>query len=149
MDKRDRKIVHEFANAFTLKSKSFGDTKNRFPILYKTGRNRVYDEETIEALESKLQRRNLVPRFDRKVVRRAPGGVGARRAFGGSGNAAAGYRDGEIVGAAAPELGAENRGRAMLEKLGWSSGTALGALDNKGILQPVVHVVKISKAGLG
>jgi hypothetical protein len=61
---------------------------------------------------------------------------------------AATYVDGDVVGASAPEIGAENKGRAMLEKMGWSTGTALGAL-NKGILQPVTHVVKNTKAGLG
>lgn len=59
------------------------------------------------------------------------------------------YLEGEIVGAAAPELGIGNRGRAMLEKMGWSCGTALGAEDNKGILQPVSLTMKRSKAGLG
>lgn len=54
-----------------------------------------------------------------------------------------------MVGAAAPEIGVENRGRAMLEKMGWSKGTALGALNNKGMLQPVIHTVKTTKAGLG
>jgi hypothetical protein len=58
------------------------------------------------------------------------------------------YRDGEVVGAAAPELGVENKGRQLLEKMGWTKGTALGALDNKGIMQPIMHVVKTSKAGL-
>ena len=62
---------------------------------------------------------------------------------------AASYMDGDVVGASAPEIGAENRGRAMLEKMGWSTGTALGAADNKGILQPVAQVVKNSRAGLG
>ncbi|KOS17795.1 Protein SQS1 [Escovopsis weberi] len=65
------------------------------------------------------------------------------------GDSAARIRDGEIVGAGAPELGADNRGRTMLEKMGWSSGMALGALDNKGILQPVTQTMKRSKAGLG
>jgi hypothetical protein len=37
----------------------------------------------------------------------------------------------------------------MLEKMGWTKGMALGAADNKGILVPVVQVVKRSKAGLG
>lgn len=57
--------------------------------------------------------------------------------------------EGDVVGASAPEIGVENRGRAMLEKMGWSSGTALGASNNKGILQPVAQVVKNSRAGLG
>ena len=30
--------------------------------------------------------------------------------------------EGAVVGASAPEIGAENKGRAMLEKMGWSSG---------------------------
>lgn len=67
----------------------------------------------------------------------------------GGGHAGVNYRDGEVVGGSAPELSQENKGRAMLEKMGWSNGTALGALNNKGILQPVAHVVKRSKAGLG
>ena len=98
-------------------------------------------------LDLRFRRKRFLPRLDKIAPSR--GAPRIRRAFGGSGNAAAGYRDGEIVGAAAPELSVENRGHAMLEKLGWSKGTALGALDNKGILQPVTHVVKISKAGLG
>ena len=53
------------------------------------------------------------------------------------------------MGAAAPEIGLENKGRSMLEKMGWSTGTALGALNNKGIMQPVTHIVKTNKAGLG
>ena len=64
-------------------------------------------------------------------------------------NVAVSYREGEVVGGEAPELGSGNRGRAMLEKMGWSSGTALGAMDNKGILQPVSQTMKKSKAGLG
>ena len=61
----------------------------------------------------------------------------------------ASYRDGEVVGAGAPELSAENRGRTMLEKMGWSSGTPLGALNNKGLLQPISHIVKNTRTGLG
>jgi hypothetical protein len=79
-----------------------------------------------------------------------PGAGSSRVGKGGGFNSAAvSYRDGDIVGGSAPELGIENRGRAMLEKMGWSSGTALGALNNKGILEPVSHVVKTTKAGLG
>lgn len=59
------------------------------------------------------------------------------------------YVDGDVVGASAPEIGVENKGRAMLEKMGWSTGTALGAINNKGILLPVAQVVKNSKTGLG
>ncbi|TGO75331.1 hypothetical protein BELL_0220g00150 [Botrytis elliptica] len=151
MDKADRKFVHEIANAFKLKSKSAGLGNKRYPILYRTSRTTVYGERAYEAAASKLSRRFL-PRND--VGGRKTGAApkrGGRTGGGGFGGGfgAASYRDGDVVGASAPELGIENKGRAMLEKMGWSAGTALGALDNKGILQPVSHVVKTTKAGLG
>lgn len=150
MDKANRKFVHEIANAFKLKSKSAGVGNSRYPILYRTSRTTPYGERAYETAASKLSRRFL-PRNDLGGGR---SGATPKRGIpatggGGGGFGAASYRDGDIVGASAPELGAENRGRAMLEKMGWSAGTALGALDNKGILQPVSHVVKTTKAGLG
>jgi hypothetical protein len=142
MDKADRKVVHEIANAFNLKSKSAGKANKRFPVLYRTSRTSSYNEQAFNNVENRLTRRFL-PRLDLK-------GKGSKRTGqGGFSKAAVSYQDGDIVGGSAPELGVENRGRAMLEKMGWSSGTALGALDNKGILQPVTHVVKTTKAGLG
>ncbi|TGO18745.1 hypothetical protein BTUL_0008g01300 [Botrytis tulipae] len=151
MDKADRKFVHEIANAFKLKSKSAGLGNKRYPILYRTPRTTVYGERAYEAAASKLSRRFL-PRNDvggrRTGATSKRGGRTGGGGFGG-GFGAASYRDGDVVGASAPELGVENKGRAMLEKMGWSAGTALGALDNKGILQPVSHVVKTTKAGLG
>ncbi|QSZ31299.1 hypothetical protein DSL72_000862 [Monilinia vaccinii-corymbosi] len=149
MDKANRKFVHEIANFFKLKSKSAGLGNKRYPILYRTSRTTVYGDRAYEAAASKLSRRFL-PRND--VGGRRAGVVprrGGRAGGWGGGFGAASYRDGDVVGASAPELGVENRGRAMLEKMGWSAGTALGALDNKGILQPVAHVVKTTKAGLG
>ena len=44
------------------------------------------------------------------------------------------HEDGKVVCAAAPDLGQENKGRAMMEKMGWGKGTALGALDNEGTM---------------
>ena len=58
------------------------------------------------------------------------------------------YMNGDIVGASAPEIGAENKGRAMLERMGWK-GEGLGAIGNKGMVDPIKHVVKTTKAGLG
>lgn len=146
MEKGDRKIVHEFANAFNLKSKSAGKGTKRFPVLYRTSRTSIYAESTFDAVEARLTRRFL-PRMDLRGKNPARTSLGSGR--GGFGSSGVSYRDGDIVGGSAPELGVENRGRAMLEKMGWSTGTALGALNNKGILQPVSHVVKTTKAGLG
>lgn len=147
MDKTYRKVVHEIANAFNLKSKSAGKGATRFPVVYRTQRTVLYTETAFRRVEGRVAR--YLPRSDVKGKR--PAGRATRGGFGGGGGGGGGggYRDGDIVGGSAKELGIENRGRAMLEKMGWSSGTALGALNNKGILEPVSHVVKTTKAGLG
>jgi len=56
-------------------------------------------------------------------------------------------KDWAIVGGSAKPLGSENRGSAMMEKMGWSKGTGLGR-ERSGILEPITHVVKNTKAGL-
>ncbi|OAF57386.2 hypothetical protein VC83_04631 [Pseudogymnoascus destructans] len=142
MDKKDRIVVHEIANAFNLKSKSVGAERKRFPVLYRTHRTSAYNENVFTSVERRISRR-FFPRMDVK------GKNPMAKTSSGLRGTAGGYKDGDVVGGSAPELGVENRGRAMMEKMGWSSGTALGALNNKGILQPVSHVVKTTKAGLG
>lgn len=135
-------MVHEIAHRFRLKSKSFGKDAARFPVLVKTDEVGIYDEKVVDALERRFGfrgRKNKGLQYQESKPRNPRGG----------GNSRFTYQDGDIVGAAAPELGVENKGRAMLEKMGWSKGTALGALNNKGIMQPLIHVVKNSKAGLG
>ncbi|RSL87402.1 hypothetical protein CEP51_002227 [Fusarium floridanum] len=144
MDNHARKMIHELANKFKIKSKSTGKGDQRRPTLYRTGRTLPYVTVTFDQAINRVNRRYF-PRLDMKGKKsnRLP------PIRGGASVAAATYQDGEIVGGSAPELGVENRGRAMLEKMGWSSGTALGAMNNKGILQPVTHAMKRSKAGLG
>ncbi|TQN66676.1 Protein SQS1 [Colletotrichum shisoi] len=145
MDNHARKVIHELASKFNIKSKSTGSGDQRRPMLHRTFRTAKFADETFDMAITRVGRKYF-PRND-IAVRAAVQRQSARR--GGGGHAGVLYRDGEVVGGSAPELGQENKGRAMLEKMGWSSGTALGALNNKGILQPVAHVVKRSKAGLG
>lgn len=126
------------ASRLRLKSKSIGKGDTRRPVLYRTKATPMFDTDSFEAATSKITRR-----FG--GTRSKPGSKRPRA----SGGGVSGYRDGEVVGSELPELSAENRGRAMLEKMGWSTGMALGSVENKGILQPVSQVVKRSKAGLG
>lgn len=147
MDKRDRKVVHEIASVFGLKSLSKGSGRSRFPVLQKTRKTIDFDDALFARLSGRLNRR-FYPRMDRKSTTSA----GPSRGRGGGSGVSrgdTGYREGEVVGATAPELGVGNRGHAMLEKMGWTSGNALGALNNKGILQPIAHVIRTSRAGLG
>lgn len=147
MANKERRIVHEMAHVLRLKSKSSGAGKARFPVLFKTGRTGEPDQAVVNKLESVLNSQRYFSRKDVKGQRKSASTRPGRRNAGKT--AGVSYQDGEVVGAAAPEIGVENRGRAMLEKMGWSKGTALGALNNKGMLQPVIHTVKTTKAGLG
>jgi hypothetical protein len=144
MDKSARATLHELARKFKVKSQSTGSGHQRRPTLIRTKYTANFTEEHLEIAISGLGRKHF-PRLDLK----GKGKATQRRSRAGAGNSAVTYQEGEIVGASAPELGQENKGRAMLEKMGWSSGMGLGSLDNKGILQPVAHVVKRTKAGLG
>lgn len=145
MNKKDRKMMHEVAHAFNLKSKSAGKGKARFPVLYKTSRTRSFSKETFSRVQTQLKRR-FFTRMDYKGT--AKGMFAGQARSGGIGGDIS-YREGDVVGGTAPELAADNRGRTMLEKMGWTTGTALGAVNNKGILVPVAHVVKKGKTGLG
>jgi len=145
MGNTERRTVHEIANQFSLRSKSAGAGKSRFPVLYRTSKTRPFSSTNAHDIDIVLTSRRFLPRADKGVQR----GPAASRGGRGGGKLAASYREGEVVGAGAAELGQENRGRAMLEKMGWSSGTALGAMNNKGIAVPVAQIVKTTRAGLG
>lgn len=154
LDKHARMVLHQIAGKFNLKSKSIGNGQARRPVLHRNNRTIVYQPMQIAEATRKVDaaaRRVGRKYFPRADVEASPGIY--KEAY--SGNAgrvslkALVLREGEIVGASAPELGQENKGRAMLEKMGWSKGMGLGTLENKGILEPVAQVVKKSKAGLG
>ncbi len=145
MARDERKIVHEISHAFGLKSKSEGKNSARFPVLFKTKKTCHFDEAAFDAGAERIDKRFLT----RSSNQNKKGSVGSRRFVGGCGAAAVSYKDGDVVGGAAPEIGFNNRGRLLLQKCGWNPGEGLGACGNKGILQPVAHVVKVSKTGLG
>lgn len=143
MDKHARKTLHELANRFNIKSMSSGSGDQRRPVLYRTKTTLKYGEAYFEKATLRGGRK-FFPRLDAKQ-----GMASQRLGAGKGGHGGVMYRDGDVVGGSAPELGEGNKGRAMLQKMGWSTGMALGASDNKGILQPVAHVVRRTKAGLG
>ncbi|KAH7138348.1 hypothetical protein B0J11DRAFT_500574 [Dendryphion nanum] len=133
MEAKHRAVIHQFVHKFGLSSKSRGAGANRFTILSKTLRTIKVDDDEFEAISEQR-------RFKTRLTAPARHGPKTRPIVS--------YKDGDTVGASAPELGPENKGRRLLEKMGWTKGTALGALDNKGILQPIAHTVKMTKAGL-
>ncbi|KAL9629337.1 MAG: hypothetical protein Q9204_005327, partial [Flavoplaca sp. TL-2023a] len=119
MAHKDRKLVHEMANILKLKSKSHGEGKSRYPILYKTARTDEFDEDAMSNIMKTLNSKRFLPRMNPRGTGKA---TAPKRTRGGQSTgktAGVSYMDGEVVGAAAPEIGLENRGRAMLEKMGW------------------------------
>lgn len=145
MEAHRRAAIHQFVGEFNISSKSRGDGIGRFTVLSKTSRTIAFDDEHFDQIiaQKRYNRRLLAQAFSRPSPIPRP-----KTEKGGKSRPTVSYKDGEVVGARAPELGVENKGRAMLEKMGWSKGMALGADDNKGILQPITHTVKITKAGL-
>ncbi|KAI9654902.1 MAG: hypothetical protein M1831_005271 [Alyxoria varia] len=134
MDKEERKLIHELAHAFGIQSKSAGKGQDRFPVLQRTRRTGRFDGDKFDKLAGRLARRfSKRPSKPSKPTHARP----------------AQTKDGQVVGAAAPEIESRNRGHAMLVKMGWNKGDALGAHTNKGILQPVESIVKRSRSGLG
>ncbi|KAL8243925.1 hypothetical protein R6Q59_010183 [Mikania micrantha] len=153
MESYVRASVHRLAKALKLNSRSEGKEgtfSGRYPVLTKTARTPVYSTDTIWEIDALLNTRKFFPKNagykKEKMPRGTKRSLRLQRSGGISG---ASYMNGEVVGASAPEIGADNKGRAMLEKMGWSSGMAIGAEGNKGSLDVVKHVFKTSRAGLG
>ncbi|KAH7394101.1 hypothetical protein DE146DRAFT_679373 [Phaeosphaeria sp. MPI-PUGE-AT-0046c] len=147
MDAQRRATIHQAAKFFCLSSRSRGDGQDRFTVLSKTTRTRVYtDSEFDQAITRKGFLKRLKGPLQGKT--NAKPARGATFRSGPRARPQVGYRDGEKVGANAPELGPENRGHALMLRMGWSKGEALGTADNQGILHPIAHTVKINKAGL-
>ncbi|KAI0517679.1 hypothetical protein F5B22DRAFT_93659 [Xylaria bambusicola] len=151
-DKGARKIVHTIANTFNIKSKSAGAGSGRYPVLYRSKATLPYDQDLFEQAFSRV-RRTWFPRVDvdekvvhaARVLKRAEPRAGKSKA----GRSSLILREGDIVGQHASEIGIENKGRAMLEKMGWSKGMSLGTVETQGITVPLTHVIKKTKAGLG
>nr|KAK5446126.1 squalene synthetase-like protein [Exophiala xenobiotica] len=157
MDSTTRAAVHRLAKVLKLKSHSEGKDGRgvgRYPILTKGPHTPFYSVDTIWEIDNLMDSRKFFPKqrggnFHGPNTPRVRTTVKARRGGGGGTMSGATYMNGEVVGGSAPELGADNKGRAMLEKMGWTSGMGIGAVGNKGGLDAIKHVVKTNKAGLG
>ncbi|EXJ95552.1 hypothetical protein A1O1_00674 [Capronia coronata CBS 617.96] len=156
MDSATRASVHRLAKALRLKSRSEGKEGRgigRYPVLTKGPQTPRFTIDTIWEIDALMDMKKFFPRHGGGSYRgpnaaRGAGAMGARRGGGGAISGAS-YMNGEVVGGSAPELGADNKGRAILEKMGWTSGMGIGAVGNEGGLEAIKHVVKTTRAGLG
>ncbi|KAI5789927.1 hypothetical protein FPQ18DRAFT_261297 [Pyronema domesticum] len=140
MTKHDRKTVHDLAAKFNLKSKSIGKGNSRFTTIIKTSRSSSF-EYNEEAVDSILRHGKFLKRMDKSAAQH----LLPKRASGAGPQGK--LRDGMVVGESASELSADNKGRLMLEKMGYKTGMTLG-VDGRGIAEPLMAIMKTGKAGL-
>jgi len=138
MHRLARKTVHELARAYNLGSKSHGNGSARYTTLFKLRTTMPVDEFRITRILKRSSHINALERADDDANRSASYRSQARSSR---------LRDGDVVGGDAKEIASDNRGRVMLEKLGWRTGMGLGA-EGMGITMPLVAVVKKTKSGL-
>jgi len=155
MSKIKRRIVHELAGAYKLKSNSTGGGERRFTTLRRTTtverhtyrhtdvlavlkRSRWVDQAGIDL--ERISSRPVKTNFSRSKIKNVAKDMGHGRR----------HREGDVVAADAPEIAFDNRGRAMLEKMGWANGMGLGSTSsNTSIQQPIMAIIKTTKLGLG
>ncbi|KAM6501817.1 hypothetical protein JOM56_001794 [Amanita muscaria] len=144
--KVSRKLVHEMATAFNLKSQSKGREGARYTTLIKTSRSGL---EVDEKKVGQLVRRGKLA-FGGDAWNESKNGKEKGKSGGGGGGGGGGgprQKEGEEVGKAAPKIGSSNIGFKMLEAMGWSEGGRIGVTG--GLEQPLTAIIKRSKLGLG
>jgi hypothetical protein len=133
------------ASKLNISSSSSGSGDNRYTIMYRTKSTVSFDEPTLERAMRVVKR----PFFPRKDVEPDVARQAASKLSQSNRGGDPGCRHGDVVGQHASEIGQENKGRVLLEKMGWSKGMALGACNNGGITVPIAQVIKKGKGGLG
>ncbi len=145
LDPHGNKTLMKFAYLYNMKSRKFGQGKQQHVVAVKNKRtfHSIPDYHSIGLL---CKQRPVFNRIDQKRPRvevEAEESKSSRRGK----PSKAHVKEGDIVGADAPEIASDNIGRRLLEKLGWKSGQGLGS-DNRGIPEPVIAKVKKTKLGL-
>lgn len=148
MDKYTRKKVHSFAHTLGMTSTSRGSGLFRYTTLTKTARTGKFNDQNF-ASAARMIRRTWLQNPAYRGPELPPSSIDPEWEAKWYGPSTRRLRDGDVVGEGAAEIAEGNRGRAMLEKMGWSDGMGLGATENKGRLKPVEQIVKRSRTGLG
>ena len=147
MKKTDRHALHFIANAHALRSKSNGRGDQRSIVLHKTTRTQPYNEKEFDTAMAFADRGHN--RYKKWQLDSPATNISRVRPGGGRPGRPLAYGDhGKVVGASAPQLGKESSGHKIMEKMGWSAGTALGK-DGEGRLDPIPQIVRRGRGGLG
>lgn len=141
-DPHGNKTIAKFAQHYSMKGNKVGKGGKTHIMVEKVKRTK-WSKPDYNMIGQLLKQRRVFMRIDvRKPMEERE--LSERR----SGKGKFHIQEGEIVGEDAPEIGKDNIGRRILEKLGWNSGQGLGAHGNEGISEPVMAKVKKNKSGL-
>ena len=146
LDPHGNKVVGKFAYNYFMKSTVISRGKSTKVYVEKT-RKTKYNQPAYHIINQLLRQRPVFMRIDRKVPSEESSTFN-RTVRLKVPKAKFNITEGQVVGEDAPEIGSDNVGRRMLEKLGWNTGQGLGAQGNKGIQEPILAKVKKSKSGL-
>jgi hypothetical protein len=143
LDPHGNRTVQNMAHAFNMKSRKFGAGTRQHVVVIKNKRTYRSLPE-YDSIQRYLRQRPVFNRIDQKRPRAEIDNEKSSR----RGNPSKAHvKEGDIVGANAPEISGDNFGRRLLIKMGWRTGQGLG-LDNNGIAEPVMAKVKKTKLGI-
>jgi hypothetical protein len=143
LDPHGNKTVQNMAHAFNMKSRKFGAGTRQHVVVIKNKRTYRSLPE-YDSIQRYLRQRPVFNRIDQKRPRAEIDNEKSSR----RGNPSKAHvKEGDIVGANAPEISGDNFGRRLLIKMGWKTGQGLG-LDSSGIAEPVMAKVKKTKLGI-
>lgn len=135
-----RRLIHQLAYMYGLKSCSNGKDQERFCVLIKTKDTRLpTDLRKLDRFLEGAQKaaKYAFPRDRQRGSRKNTNLVGSTR-----------MKAGTVVGQDAAPIEDTNIGSMMLKKLGWTPGQGLGSKEH-GITQPVEAVYRTNRVGLG
>lgn len=145
LDSHGNKTLQSMAAAYNMQTDKCGRHNVRHYIKVTKTRKTYKNIPNFNRINAIMRGR---PIFHRMDVKREKKSKDSKLKRGGGGNEPrAKFKEGDVVGAEAPEIDQLNLGRIMLEKLGWSQGQGLGR-GNSGINEPIVAKVKMSKTGI-
>ncbi|CAH01026.1 Sqs1p [Kluyveromyces lactis] len=146
LDPHGNKIIGKFAYNYFMKASNIGKGKSTKVYVEKTKKTR-FNKPAYHIISQLLRKRPVFMRIDQKAPTDTQSTFNrtvrlkvSKENFN--------ISEGQIVGEDAPEIGIDNIGRRMLEKLGWNIGQGLGAHGNQGINEPILAKVKKNKSGL-
>lgn len=143
LDPHGNKTIMKIAKHYNMKSSKIGKANHTSVVVEKIKKTK-WSTPNYSLIDQLMRQRPVFMRIDVSRPREEQAAFERIKTIRGKFH----VKEGEIVGENAPEIGNENIGRRMLEKLGWKSGEGLGIQGNKGISEPIFAKIKKNRSGL-